>query len=453
VASFVREFIWLNPAPSTPPRPCASGESGNSNRAAGSGRARTAPLTVAERQPQVLCRSGLWSDSGTELGPVAGACDRTPRHAAVRSGSVRGDLEGADADSAPIISLHVSRGGPDPEQRTRALAQRRRSRPRTQCARSHNVRAAQAAAARPQLPAFAPALSKPLDISSVPSFGGAGGRGASGGRAGRSPSGLCALRGALLPADVVPIVAGSLGGAIGVGAAFPFDTLKTKAQTVNSEVRQAQGMLTIASRVVRTEGISGFYGGVSTMMVGQAFIKALAFSCNDWALHVQGASSSSHTLTQLCAAALVSGFVTSFLVNPFERVKILCQAEAAGTYKNGLVCAQEIIATDGVAGFLGRGLGPTLLRETPSYGLYFVLYSLLMESPVAALGVFAPLLSGALAGCGAWIPVYPIDVVKTQIQNTAGKEKAPSAWAAARVLYAQGGPAIFWDGLESKMLR
>ena len=257
----------------------------------------------------------------------------------------------------------------------------------------------------------------------------------------------------MLPADVVPIVAGSLGGAIGVGAAFPFDTLKTKAQTSDGEVRQAQGMLAIASRVVKTEGISGFYGGVSTMMVGQAFIKALAFSCNDWALHAQGASASSHTLPQLCAAALVSGFVTSFLVNPFERVKILCQAEAAGTYRNGLVCAQEIIAVDGVGGFLWRGLGPTLLRETPSYGFYFVLYSLLMESPVSALGIFAPLLAGALAGCGAWIPVYPIDVVKTQIQNTAGEQKAPPAWAAARELYARGGPAIFWDGLESKMLR
>jgi hypothetical protein len=29
-------------------------------------------------------------------------------------------------------------------------------------------------------------------------------------------------------------------------------------------------------------------GGVSTMMVGQAFIKSLAFACNDWALHWQG---------------------------------------------------------------------------------------------------------------------------------------------------------------------
>jgi len=49
------------------------------------------------------------------------------------------------------------------------------------------------------------------------------------------------------------------------GAAFPFDTLKTKAQTYKGEegeVRQALGMVAIAQRVVETEGLSGFYGGV-----------------------------------------------------------------------------------------------------------------------------------------------------------------------------------------------
>jgi len=186
------------------------------------------------------------------------------------------------------------------------------------------------------------------------------------GKGGVDPrTGLCSLRASILPASIIPSVAGAIGGAIGVGAAFPFDTLKTKAQTYESgegEERQAMGIVAIAQRVVETEGVSGFYGGVSTMMVGQAFIKALAFSCNDWALQWQGVTHQSTTLPQLCAAALFAGFVTSFLVNPFERIKILCQAEAVGTYTNGLACAQEIIKTDGFLGFMGRGLGPTLSR-------------------------------------------------------------------------------------------
>ena len=286
-----------------------------------------------------------------------------------------------------------------------------------------------------------------------------------------APGGVRSLQGVVLPAAMVPVVAGAIGGAIGVGAAFPFDTLKTKAQIYersfppvafeeglvrgnDAVVRgEPMGMLAIARRVVETDGISGFYGGVSTMMVGQAFIKSLAFACNDWAMTWQGVNKDTATLTQLCAAALLSGFVTSFLVNPFERVKILCQANEVGVYNNGLDCALEIIRTDGVDGFLTRGLGPTLARETPSYGIYFVLYALLMDTRLADLGLLAPMVCGALAGCGCWVPVYPIDVVKTQIQNTQGQEKAPSAWQAANDLYAVGGLGMFWDGLESKVLR
>merc|ERR1719183_889006 len=105
-------------------------------------------------------------------------------------------------------------------------------------------------------------------------------------------------------------------------------------------------------------------------------------------------------------------------------------------------------------GFLFRGVGPTVGRETPSYGMHFVLYSIIVNYPlVTNLGIFASLFSGAVAGCGCWVPVYPIDVVKTHIQNTQGEEAAPSAWEATRELYARGGLGIFWDGLDSKMLR
>jgi hypothetical protein len=84
--------------------------------------------------------------------------------------------------------------------------------------------------------------------------------------------GLCSLRGALLPASVIPLVAGSLGGAIGVGVAYPFDTLKTKAQIYEGTVtldrgggegrRQSLGMLAIARNVIGSEGLGGFYGNL-----------------------------------------------------------------------------------------------------------------------------------------------------------------------------------------------
>jgi hypothetical protein len=110
-------------------------------------------------------------------------------------------------------------------------------------------------------------------------------------------------------------------------------------------------------------------------------------------------------------------------------------------------------------GLFSRGLGPTLAREIPSYGLYFWTYGWLTQSSSVSgmldLGALSPLVFGAVAGMAAWIPVYPIDVVKTRIQNTAGVRggQQESAWRVMFQVYAEGGVGAFFDGLTPKLLR
>ena len=214
--------------------------------------------------------------------------------------------------------------------------------------------------------------------------------------------------------SLVSLAAGAIAGSIGVGAAYPLDALKTKAQVAAAQRNVATegnsiGMVGMFRLVIQEEGIGGLYGGVKGVMFGQAFIKALAFSSNNWALtflehdNLDNASS----LEILIAAAAFSGFVTSFLVNPIERIKILMQADNQGIYKNELDCMRQIIQQDGMRGLLGRGLDATLAREVPGYGLYFVAYSLLIQSEVGRIlgQTLAPLICGAAAGCISWIPV------------------------------------------------
>lgn len=164
------------------------------------------------------------------------------------------------------------------------------------------------------------------------------------------------------------LLAGSVGGAIGVGVAYPLDTLKTKSQVLgqqrqeqNKQKRQSQiqgqnGTVTLAppgsvhshsgdsfpiespeddlvslvKLILEMEGIAGFFGGVKAMMIGQALIKSVAFSANNIALgvlnDVGGATAAagvgggddavSSSFVTLVLAASFSGFVTSFLVAP-----------------------------------------------------------------------------------------------------------------------------------------
>jgi hypothetical protein len=187
------------------------------------------------------------------------------------------------------------------------------------------------------------------------------------------------------------------------------------------------------------------------MMVGQAFIKALAFSIN--ALAISSLGNSFPQLSQtwlLLSAACIAGAITSFAVAPIERVKVMMQADSSA-YKNEWACIQTILEQEGIKGLLSRGLGPTLAREIPSYGLYFWTYGVLSQT--YDIGPLSPMVFGALSGMISWFPVYPIDVVKTLIQNTSGGDAQVSAWSVCRKVHDEGGWSAFFDGITPKLMR
>lgn len=291
----------------------------------------------------------------------------------------------------------------------------------------------------------------------------------------------------ILPSPLPALFAGSIAGAIGVGVAYPLDTVKTRAQVLATEKPaapasyrnsngamvlsppsspqpQGNSMMDVASYILQTEGIAGFFGGVQTSMVGQAIIKAVVFAVNAYmieylqAMHIL----EGNTNLQLLTAAATAGFVTSFLAAPVDRIKVLMQA-GGNTYQGRDDQAlQAVLKTEGWKGLLGRGLFCTMLREIPAYSLYFGVYGALMNLSelTEPLGTAAPLIYGATAGCACWLPIYPIDVVKTVIQNTEGGSdvvsslaEEPSIFQVASKLYQEHGLGVFYDGLAPRLLR
>ena len=249
-----------------------------------------------------------------------------------------------------------------------------------------------------------------------------------------------------------------LGGAIGVGVAYPLDTLKTKTQTSAGGSMPSNPFL-LSRQIFLDEGIAGFYGGLSSTMLGQALIKGVLFLQYNAARNLFMRFQIVGTLSLVLAAAS-SGAVGSFVITPVERVKCVMQALPAGSFKGPIACIRELVERDGTSGLLFRGLAATLLRELPACTFYFVTFDLTKAFLLANSALpqtAALLLSGAFAGAMSWIPVYPVDVVKTQIQvemdeGSQGRDGSSFASNAKR-LWRDGGFWAFWDGLGPKLAR
>jgi solute carrier family 25 carnitine/acylcarnitine transporter 20/29 len=97
-------------------------------------------------------------------------------------------------------------------------------------------------------------------------------------------------------------------------------------------------LISLVRLILQVEGLSGFFGGVRAMMIGQALIKSVAFSANEMALRlltdssdgtvmvasvVEENSGAGASFTTLLLAASFSGFITSFLVAPVGEFKKL----------------------------------------------------------------------------------------------------------------------------------
>lgn len=129
------------------------------------------------------------------------------------------------------------------------------------------------------------------------------------------------------------------------------------------------------------------------------------------------------------------------------RICTCCLSSALASTPLNLLPPFSLAAAAG----LTRGFGITLLRDTPSYGLYFVAYEFMVEGLQAALQLpplglqagsschTAQFLAGGLAGMVAWLSVYPVDVVKTRMQV-----RLPLVWGLARTH-----KPVMWGGCRA----
>jgi solute carrier family 25 aspartate/glutamate transporter 12/13 len=213
-----------------------------------------------------------------------------------------------------------------------------------------------------------------------------------------------------------------------------------------------------AKKILRYEGVLGFYRGLGPQLVGVAPEKAIKLTVNDLvrAKTMDPETGRIKLGWEMVAGGAAGGCQVVF-TNPLEIVKIRLQIQGEAAKLEGAAPkgAIHIIRQLGLLG-LYRGATACLLRDIPFSAIYFPAYSHLKKDVFhegyngKQLSFFETLASAGIAGMPAAYLTTPADVVKTRLQVEARKGQTNYKGlrdAFVKIYREEGFRALFKGGL------
>ncbi|KAJ2913437.1 hypothetical protein MD484_g6975, partial [Candolleomyces efflorescens] len=226
-------------------------------------------------------------------------------------------------------------------------------------------------------------------------------------------------------------------------AGYPLDSIKSRLQTTKTAVSIPK----LAAMVYREEGVMGFYRGLWIPLMTISFVRAASFTIysrtkEHFAYHD---ILYKDRLTDVALTGGISGAMSGALISfgsaPFELVKVRRQLEYSIAAAKGISlrkapgtmdAVREIYRNSGLKG-LYTGFPLHFIRDTSGTALYFLEYDgmrhLLGRNRLGEQGEtphwlpihpsLVPFVCGSLSGVTSWAIIYPLDVVKTKVQQRA----------------------------------
>ncbi|KAM3065115.1 hypothetical protein ACMFMF_011421 [Clarireedia jacksonii] len=247
---------------------------------------------------------------------------------------------------------------------------------------------------------------------------------------------------------------------------YPLDVVKTRVQLQTGKEVGADhynGMVDCFRKIIKNEGFSRLYRGIEAPILMEAPKRATKFAANEsWGKFYRdifGVAKMNQSLSVLTGAT--AGATESFVVVPFELVKIRLQDRAsAGKYTGMVDCVTKIVKTEGPLA-LYNGLESTMWRHilwnAGYFGCIFQVKALLPKADNKKQETLVNLVSGATGGTVGTILNTPMDVVKSRIQNSpkiAGSvPKYNWAWPALATVMKEEGFGALYKGFLPKVLR
>ncbi|KAH8666784.1 mitochondrial carrier domain-containing protein [Xylariales sp. PMI_506] len=266
---------------------------------------------------------------------------------------------------------------------------------------------------------------------------------------------------------IYQFAAGAVAGVSEILVMYPLDVVKTRVQLQTGKgtggADSYNGMLDCLRKIVRHEGPAALYRGITAPILMEAPKRATKFAANDeWGKVYRkafGKENMTQGLSILTGAS--AGATESFVVVPFELVKIRLQNKASAHLYNGpLDVVSKIIRNEGILAMY-NGLESTLWRHilwnAGYFGVIFQVRELLPKAETKRSKIINDLISGSIGGTVGTMLNTPMDVVKSRIQNTskvAGTTpKYNWAWPAIGTVAKEEGLAALYKGFLPKVLR
>lgn len=172
------------------------------------------------------------------------------------------------------------------------------------------------------------------------------------------------------------------------------------------------------------------------------------------------------SIGQVSAAGFFSAIPMTAITAPFERVKVILQVQdqrlkpgEKPRYSGGLDVVRQLYR-EGGARSVFRGSAATLARDGPGSAAYFAAYEYIKREltpvdphtgkPSGQLSLTAVTCAGAAAGIAMWIPVFPVDTVKSRLQTAEGNV---TVGGIVREVYGKGGFKAFFPGFGPALAR
>ncbi|KAK3987555.1 mitochondrial carrier domain-containing protein [Cladorrhinum sp. PSN332] len=272
-------------------------------------------------------------------------------------------------------------------------------------------------------------------------------------------------------AQIRSFVAGGFGGVCAVVVGHPFDLVKVRLQTAEKGVYSSA--IDVVRKSVAKDGLRrGLYAGVSAPLVGVTPMFAVSFWGYDLGKSIVRSTSTvapdgNLSIAQISAAGFFSAIPMTAITAPFERVKVILQVQGQKTlapgekpkYSGGMDVVRQLYKEGGVRSVF-RGSAATLARDGPGSAAYFAAYEYIKRKltpidPVTGeasgkVSLTAITCAGAAAGIAMWIPVFPIDTVKSRLQTAEGNV---TIGGVVRGLYSKGGYKAFFPGFGPALAR